>query len=129
MTNLNKREGECAGLYSGEIHDGITEAGRGRGGPDAFSQRFGDGPQEVVGGQFDPGDVIVMADPQVGEAHPPQSGFDLLDLTQLVRGDRPMVRYPGREARRGGFVRAGQLQSAGDSSHIQFCQAGVGKRP
>src|SRR5664279_3846498 len=93
MAHLNGGKGEGTGLYSGEVHGGIAEAGGGHRVPDAPAERFGDGAHEVLGGEFDPCDVIVMADAQVGEAHPTQVGLHLLDLAQLVRGDGLMVRY------------------------------------
>ena len=87
-----------------------------------------DGAHQVVGGEFDPCDVIVVTDAQIGESHPTQAGLHLLDLAQLVRGDGPMVRYPRGQAGRGRLVRAGQLQGAGDPPHLQFGQPGVGER-
>ena len=38
MANLDEREGEGTGLYSGEIHHGITETGGDRRAPDALAE-------------------------------------------------------------------------------------------
>ena len=50
MANLDEREGERTGLYSGEIDHGITEAGGGHHVPNAFAEWLGDGAQRSAAG-------------------------------------------------------------------------------
>ena len=77
----HQRQGERAGLDPGQVDGDEPESGRPHGRADPRAQRLGRRPDQVVGGQLDPGDVAVVADPAVAEAEraqrrprPPRSG-------------------------------------------------------
>ena len=83
----------------------------------------------LSGRQFDAGDVAVVAHAAVGEPERPQGPLRGLDLGELRRRHRLVVRDPRRQARCRRLVGAGQPEHPRDAPDGGLVEAGVGERP
>src|SRR5437763_1058805 len=66
----DERQGEGAGLDPAQIHGRKAEPSVRHRFSHRLAEWFGHGADEIVGGQFDPGDVAVVAYPQILEPQP-----------------------------------------------------------
>ena len=93
------------------------------------SRRSAHSAGDLPDGQFDAGDVAVVAHAAVGEPERPQGPLRRLDLGELRRRHRLVVRDPRRQARCRRLVGAGQPEHPRDAPDGGLVEAGVGERP
>lgn len=78
---------------------------------------------EVFGGDFDAGELLVVADAHVGEAGGFQEGLEAIDLFEAFRRDAGAIRETTGETSCGGFVPGVQTQGLGGVANIGFGEA------
>lgn len=78
---------------------------------------------EVFGGDFDAGELLVVADADMGEAGGFQEGFEAVDLFQALRSDACAVGETTGETSSGGFVPGVQAEGFGGIADIGLGEA------
>ena len=126
MIRIQQWQGECTGLDSAKIHCDKSKTGASYGGEQLGAKRINNCPYQVRGRQLDPGHFVVVADPQVVESQLSQGGFSTVDLTQLGRRNRMVVRNPRCQTRSSRLVGNRQTQSLGNRTHRKLGHAGLG---
>ena len=129
MVRIQQWQCERAGLDTAKIHRDKSEASTSYGGEHFATKWIDDRTNQIGGGQFDSGDLIVVPNPQIAESQLPQGRLGALDLAQLRRGHRLVVGNPRRQAWRSRLVGHRQTQVARDRTHCKLGHAGLGKRP
>src|SRR4051794_25026185 len=127
-TDVQLGQRERSRLDAGEVEGDVPEAGGTDGVGDGLPQWIGGDRRDVLHGDLHPGDLAVVAHPQVGQPQPAQRRFGGVHLRELVWGDLLQVRDPRRQARCGRLVRGRQLEGAGDPPDGGLVEAGVRER-
>ena len=129
MIRTDERQGEGAGLDPANIQRDKSKAGASYGIQHLHTKRISDGSNQIWGRQLDARNIVVVSNPQLGEAELPQCRLGAVDLAELGRGDHMVVRNPRREARCSRLVCHLQTQSARHRTHCQLGHASIGERP
>ncbi len=83
---------------------------------------------QVVAGDFDAGEVAVVADADLGEAEGVEGVFGLLDLGEIFAGDGAAVLDARGEAGAGGLVPELEAGLVGEGADLCFGEAGGDER-
>jgi hypothetical protein len=129
MIRTQQLEREGTGLDTAKIHRDESEASSAYGCQHLSTERINDRPNQIHGGQLDPGDLIVMPDPQVAESQLPQGRLGAFDLAQLGWRHWMVVRNSRREAGCRRLVGHRQSHRSRDRTHRSLGHAHLREGP
>ena len=129
MVDLYQWQGEGAGLHAGEVHGREPKTSRTMAVTDQAAHRFGDGPDEFIRRQFDPGDLAVVPDSQIAEPQRAKAALGLARSAAALLGVT-VWKWGIREARQGaaGLLADGRPSVSGDCPNRRFVPPGIGQR-
>src|SRR6266851_10229295 len=81
----------AAGAVAFGVESDVKEAEGLDGGGDLFEDGEREGAGEILAGDFDAGEIAVVADADLGEAESVKGGFGVLDLREIFAGDGAAV--------------------------------------
>jgi hypothetical protein len=123
MVRIQQWQSERARLNTAKINRDESESGATYRGKHLRPNRISYRSQEILGRQFHPRYVVVVAHPELREAQLPQRGLGAVDLVELCGRDGMVMGNPRRQAGRSRFVGHFQVQGPCNGTHVTLRQS------